>query len=236
MRLLSWNIHGFVGRRGIFDVERVAKEIARINPALTALQEIELRPHGLDVLESVKKAAGEHMVSAPSMGEDHRWYGHGVFSRYPVIERHVHDLSVPGREPRRLIEAVIDTPSGPLRVLTTHLGLKRRERRHQFARIKEVFESGAGVPTALMGDLNEWMPAKGMCNRLMGNDSATSPCMQGTFPARLPILPLDRIMICPGALLSTCVIDRSAAEASDHLPLIADIDMQHLKKLNAQSA
>ena len=231
MRLLSWNIHGFVGRNGVFDVDRVATEIARINPALTALQEIDLRQHGLDVLEPIKKVAGEHMVTAPTMGEDNSWYGHGVFSRYPVIDRHVHDLSALGREPRRLIEAKIDTPSCILRVLATHLGLKRRERRQQFAQIKDVFETGAGMPTALMGDLNEWMPAGGMCNRLMGDDSATSPCMRGTFPSRLPILPLDRIMTCPGALLSRCAIDRGAADASDHLPLMADLDMQRLKQI-----
>jgi endonuclease/exonuclease/phosphatase family metal-dependent hydrolase len=46
-----------------------------------------------------------------------------------------------------------------------------------------------------------------------------------TFPAWWPVLALDRIYCRPGNLLVRSWTDPLARHASDHLPLIADIDM-----------
>ncbi|HSM22272.1 MAG TPA: endonuclease/exonuclease/phosphatase family protein, partial [Rubrivivax sp.] len=111
---------------------------------------------------------------------------------------------------------------GQLRVIATHLGLRPAERRHQI----ETLLAGLGddtVPTVLMGDLNEWFLWGRPLRRLHRHFGATPA--PSTFPARWPVLALDRIWVEPRARLLQLRRHRTALarQASDHLPLVAQI-------------
>ncbi len=111
-----------------------------------------------------------------------------------------------------------------MRALVTHLGLDLRERRHQVRRLMEVIRASPSADDVLlMGDLNQWFPWLGPLspvNRWFG----ASP-LRRSFPARWPLLPLDRIWIQPGSRLVAVGAHRSPAArlASDHLPVRAVI-------------
>jgi endonuclease/exonuclease/phosphatase family metal-dependent hydrolase len=87
----------------------------------------------------------------------------------------------------------------------------------------KALEAETPHPTLLMGDLNEWFLWGRPLRWLHAHFEATpSP---RSFPARAPLLALDRIWVEPRALLQRLWVHASPAAraASDHVPVVADI-------------
>lgn len=119
-----------------------------------------------------------------------------------------------------MIEATVESDLGRINVLCVHLGLGRRERRQQALKIEELAEAD-DRPTVVMGDFNEPTgrgPAATVLSRRFR--SAGRP---KTWPALLPVLPLDRIWFEPTLSLVRSDVHIQARRASDHLPLWADL-------------
>ena len=228
MRLLSWNLHGFVGTDGVFDAARVARAVEEMAPHIAVFQEVDLRRHGTQLVEPLQRAVGEHSLAAQAIGDGDRWYGQLLASRYPVRERRIHDISYKDYEPRRVIDAMIDTGEGMLRVLGTHLGLKGKERRWQLDKVCRIVEELPDVPVLFTGDLNEWTPRL-IADRALGQDSDESPRLMPTFPSWLPILPLDRVAARPKGLIADVRTERKVRRYSDHLPLLVELDPSCLR-------
>lgn len=224
---MTWNIHGCIGTDGIFDPERTVDVINDWRPDVVALQEVlsqRSRARGIDMFAFFRERFGGHAVEAKSISTRDFDYGHMLISRWPFLASQMHDISVDGREPRKVLEARIGTPAGPLHVLATHLGLKGAERRRQFRALDVLIRQERTLPQVLMGDLNEWNWRGAGYRMLSGIFEAGTP--HRTFPAGLPLLKLDRIWCRAGALLRSSRVARAARDASDHLPLIAEIELQ----------
>jgi endonuclease/exonuclease/phosphatase family metal-dependent hydrolase len=75
-----------------------------------------------------------------------------------------------------------------------------------------------------MGDLNEWY-LWGRPLRWLHAHFREKPRAPPTFPARRPVFALDRIWISPAGCLRRlrCHATPLAREASDHLPLTAEV-------------
>ena len=129
IRVLTWNIHGALGRNPRFNLERAITLIRNWQPDLIALQEIDSRrklPDG-NPFEVLQAALGKHGVSARSITTKDGEYGQMLISCCPIRMSEVHDISAPEREPRRAIKAEIEMPPGPLRVVATVVpGRERR--------------------------------------------------------------------------------------------------------------
>ena len=142
VRVMTWNIHGAVGRNPRFDLERVVALVQRHEPDIVALQEIDSRrarqAHVDDPFTVLQAALGSHGVGAKTVTTADGDYGQALISRWPMSNTTVHDLSFPEREPRRAICSDIETPAGPLRVIATHLGLSFRERHSQARALQQV--------------------------------------------------------------------------------------------------
>jgi endonuclease/exonuclease/phosphatase family metal-dependent hydrolase len=124
---------------------------------------------------------------------------------------------------RGAVDADIYCHGTLLRVVATHLGLRAAERRAQISTLLQAFDT-AEMPVILMGDVNEWFVWGRTLRQLVSHfDSVPAPA---TFPARWPLLALDRIWIRPRHRLVHVQVhaSRMARRASDHLPLIAHID------------
>jgi endonuclease/exonuclease/phosphatase family metal-dependent hydrolase len=112
----------------------------------------------------------------------------------------------------------------PLRVLVAHFGLSARERRFQVRRLVELLHSTPkDERVVILGDINEWLPLASplaWLHEVLGQTPAVR-----TFPARWPMLALDRVWARPHHSLLAVEAHRSrvAAVASDHLPLRAMI-------------
>jgi endonuclease/exonuclease/phosphatase family metal-dependent hydrolase len=223
IRIATWNIRGGVGLGGRFDLQRIVDVLTRGNADIIALQEVDSRrapgerQHPFMFL---RRALGEHAVEAKSIISADGEYGQILISRYPLSGIHIHDLSVPEREPRRAIEADVATPFGPLRVIATHLGLSFRERRGQTKKLVELAESAAHT-TVMVGDFNDWIWRGSVQNAIFRALPART--WHRTFPSWLPLIRLDRVYCRPVVAFMHSFTDRAAWSASDHLPVFADI-------------
>jgi endonuclease/exonuclease/phosphatase family metal-dependent hydrolase len=174
-----------------------------------------------------RERTGMHAVAGLNLLYDRRRFGNALFSRWPITQVRRIDLSVYGREPRGAIDAEIDVNGQRLRVIATHLGLGPGERRRQVERIAHALNDGGEIPTVIMGDFNIFGRQRRLLHRL-GAPVARKDC-PASFPARMPLLGLDRIWTRPGMLLHSLTTHRSAlsAVASDHLPVVGKVVLRH---------
>jgi endonuclease/exonuclease/phosphatase family metal-dependent hydrolase len=226
LRLMTWNIHGALGRNPRFDLARVVALVQKLAPDIVALQEVDSRrAHAMGTgnpFDALRDALGTHGTHAHAISTADGDYGQVLVGRWPLISSSVHDLSYPEREPRRAISADFATPAGKLHVIATHLGLSFRER-HQQAHVLLKLLGHLEVPTVVMGDFNDWFWV-GSVRRILGR---TLPrySSQRTFPSYLPLLRLDRVYLSDALTLVTCQTDATARTLSDHLPLITDVEL-----------
>jgi endonuclease/exonuclease/phosphatase family metal-dependent hydrolase len=226
----SYNVHKCVGVDGRFDPGRIAQVIREIAPDVIALQEADKRfgaRHGLLDLARLKDETGLVPVPVESANAAaHGWHGNVVLIRQGLV-RDVHQVSLPGLEPRGALVVDIDLESGAaLRIVAAHLGLLRRSRSQQARMIIELMRSHDERPTLLLGDLNEWR--LGGRSALSALDAAfgAMPVPVPSFPAGLPLLALDRIIANRPEILSEVAVHDTplARVASDHLPIKAFVD------------
>jgi endonuclease/exonuclease/phosphatase family metal-dependent hydrolase len=225
VRVMTWNIHGGVGLDRRHDLARVLAIIQRADPDILALQEVDSRlvKGGEHPLALFRRVLGHHGIAAAAISTADGDYGQVLLSRWPMLDQEVHDISVPGREPRRAIAAVIDAAVGRLFVVATHLGLKFVERRRQCAQLAELAQRSE-LTTVVLGDFNDWMWPGSVQNMLARHLNARTP--HRTFPAFFPIFRLDRIYCRPAEALLRSWRDPSARSVSDHLPIVAEIALR----------
>lgn len=220
----SYNIHKCVGVDGVFDPARTARVIDEIKPDIIALQEVDTRfgeRRGLLDLERLERDNGLLPVPLSAIQAAHGWHGNIILFRQGTI-RDVHEVKLPGLEPRGALVAEFEFEAGAsVRIIAAHLGLLRHSRAQQAARIIELLAAKSAMPTLLLGDLNEWR--LGGRSSLHGFRTAFGelPDAVPSFPSRLPVLALDRILANRGGILAPVEVHDTplARIASDHLPL-----------------
>jgi endonuclease/exonuclease/phosphatase family metal-dependent hydrolase len=219
---MTWNIHGALGRNPRFDLTQVVNLIRSWDPDIVALQEVDSRrafADGINPFEFLPGAVGTYGIGAKTLTSTDGDYGQMLISRFPIGAHEILDISFREREPRRAIRAEIATSIGPMTVVATHLGLSIRERQSQ-ARALVGLASARGR-TVILGDFNDWFWAGSVRSVL---SHIFSGCTRyRTFPAKFPLLRLDRIYCRPRELLMRSYIDKKARALSDHLPVIADL-------------
>jgi len=231
IRLMSYNIHGCIGRGNRYDHDATMRVIQQSGADIIALQEVyDEQPADRRFLQMLQKSEYEVRYGRTLQHESRGEYGNVLLSLWPISRVELIDISVAGVEPRGAIHARIAHPAKTVDVIATHFGLSAQERLLQarkLAAYAEQIDSGPDEPEAnllvLMGDLNEWRP-RGRALRALRSVFGTSPAIR-TFPARCPVFALDRILVAPAELMTMRTIPAfpGARTASDHLPLIADI-------------
>lgn len=226
IRVASYNTHGGVGRDGHFVPKRIASVLKEIDADIIALQEVESRRTGFDMLGYLQQETGFTAIAGPTLLRNGADYGNGLLTRFAVLSVKRIDLCVARCEPRGAIDVELECGGTPMRVLATHLGLRPGERREQIQRLLRALESDRPLPTMLMGDINEWF-LWGRPLRWMHKHFQHTPS-PATFPSRYPVFALDRVWVKPRALLRAINVHHTplARIASDHLPLTAELDLQ----------
>lgn len=225
LRIASWNIHKGVGADRRRDLGRTIRVLRELEADLVALQEADLRfgtRAGLLDLEALRAEAGLVPVPTGQAGPSHGWHGNLILVREAEID-HVRRLTLPGFEPRGALVSELRVRGRYLRVIAAHFGLLPQSRRRQSRALTDLLDRAEeGRPTLLMGDLNEWRtgPRSPLADLSRHFRHAPAP---RSFPARFPLLPLDRMMVCArGELQDLATHDTPLArQASDHLPLTA---------------
>jgi endonuclease/exonuclease/phosphatase family metal-dependent hydrolase len=224
IRLMTWNIHGARPLLGRPDLRRVIAFVQRHAPDIVALQEIDARRCGdrlaFDVLA---ESLGTHRAEARMILAPEGDYGHVLLTRWPIVQSRLHDISVARREPRAALEATIETPNGRVHVVAVHLGLSLRERESQAAKLAAL-ATCTETPTIMLGDFNDWF-WHGPVQRAL-RETLPGRSRFRTFPASFPLFRLDRIYCRPARILQDAFVDTQARRVSDHLPVIADVDVR----------
>jgi phospholipase D1/2 len=225
VKLASYNIHRGFGRDGKFVPARISDVLAEIDADVIALQEVESAQSGFDMLAHLaREARAEGIAGATLLRATGHQYGNAIVTRLRALAVRRVNLSVPGHEPRGALDVDLDCGGEPIRIVNTHLGLRLAERQLQVRRLLRLFGDDTDdypLPVVLMGDVNEWF-LWGRCLRWLHQHFDETPALK-TFPARFPLLALDRIWVRPGHLLQNLRVHASplARVASDHLPLVA---------------
>jgi endonuclease/exonuclease/phosphatase family metal-dependent hydrolase len=225
LRIATYNVHRCIGRDGRTDVARCLRVIEELSAEVIGLQEVDANHRGEQSGEALLEGAealGYAVVHGMTLRRPDADYGNALLYRGDLLELHRHDLSVPGVEPRGLIEARVSAGGEHWRVCVTHLGLRGRERAEQAGLVADVLDTD-DTPTVLLGDFNEWRPfARSL--RALERRFGPTPAPR-SFPARWPLRALDRIWVRPAHRLRGLRVHRSvtARVTSDHLPLIADL-------------
>ena len=225
LRIATYNVHRAIGADGRTDPARVLAVLREIDADVYALQEVEAHDDGADMLAWLGRELGYQAVPGTTLKRRDGHFGNGVLTRCPVNGKRITDLSWRGREPRGAIAVDVDCSGTRLRVVATHLGLRPAERRDQVQQLLHLFKEHPHDRSVLLGDLNEWFLWGRPLRRLHRHFRATPA--PATFPARAPFLALDRIWTHPRAMLRGLAVHRSALAraASDHLPLVATLDL-----------
>ncbi|HSE13283.1 MAG TPA: endonuclease/exonuclease/phosphatase family protein [Rudaea sp.] len=223
--IASYNVHGGIGLDRRFAPGRIGQVLGEIGADIVALQELRSHAGGVDMLDCLRRETSHHAVTSPTVVSAAGTFGNGLLSRFPFVSIQHVPLVVAGREPRGAIDAVLDCDGVRLRVIVTHLGLRRRERAWQASRLIDVVAAGAQMPTVLLGDVNEWFPRGRVLRSLQAHFGESRS--RRTFPSLLPSLALDRIWASPARILRDVRVhgSRLARVASDHLPLVASIEL-----------
>lgn len=245
LRVLTYNIHRAIGVDRRFRPERIASIVSSHSPDLVLLQEVDdgaPRSREMDLARELARALGfEHWAVGHNVTLRKGRYGNATLSRWPIQRERNIDLTV-GFLKRRGCQhtrVALRTPAGrtrALEVFNLHLGLSARERERQvglLVRSREFASLPWGVPCLVGGDTNDWrsllrplfVDMLGFRSASGGNSDGERPV--ATFPSFFPQGALDRIYYRGPLRLAAARRCRLslARVASDHLPLIADFDL-----------
>ncbi|WP_448680984.1 endonuclease/exonuclease/phosphatase family protein [Pseudomonas nicosulfuronedens] len=241
LRVLTVNTHkGFTAFNRRFILHELRDAVRATSADLVFLQEV----HGEHQLHAERQpnwpATPHYEFLADSMWpafaygrnavypEGH--HGNALLSRLPISHWDNRDVSVAGTEERGLLYAQIDLPGArALHAVCVHLGLHESQRQQQLQLLCElVGELPANNPVVVAGDFNDW---RCRATGLLGGCGLRPafPREGGeprSFPARWPLLRLDRIYVRNLKVTLSEVLNRRPwPHLSDHLPLLAEVSL-----------
>lgn len=239
LRVLTYNVRACKGRDRVRSPLRIAEVIASTAPDIVALQELDvrrLRSDRLDQAELIARELGMNFHFSPAIRVMEEEFGDAILTALPM--RLVRAAALPGiRFPVRLerrgaLWTEIRVGQTAVQMLTTHLGLTRRERRVQADTLcgaDWLQNPGCDGPAILAGDFNFLSRSRAyarIASRLQDAQKlAPSTRSAATFPARYPRFRIDYIFVSPSIQVDRVEAIKTAATqaASDHLPVVADL-------------
>lgn len=159
-------------------------------------------------------------------------HGNAMLSKFPIARHRNLDVSVPSAEQRGMLWCVLDVPgtARQIHVVCVHLGLREAHRRQQLDALCRLVDEQvpADAPLVVAGDFNDWRgkghPLVERCG-LHEVFLAAHGRLARSFPARWPLLPLDRIYLRNARATQPRVLStRPWSHLSDHAPLVACVE------------
>jgi endonuclease/exonuclease/phosphatase family metal-dependent hydrolase len=240
LTVVTYNIHkGFSALNRRLVVHEIRERLHALGADVVFLQEVQGAHQRHSRRHVSWPEAGQHEFLAHEGG--HSAYGmnavyqdghHGnaIVSCWPIVKAENIDISHHALENRGLLHCEMAVPGWkePLHCINVHLGLWARSRRFQLEwlchRIREAVPARA--PLVVAGDFNDWRgSATAMLERELGMAEVFESALgrhARSFPARLPLLALDRIYV-RGLKVETAhrLAEGPWSRLSDHAALAA---------------
>lgn len=239
-RVMTYNVHGFVGSDGVFDPERTARVIEASGADLVALQEVEFGTGGFERRE-LRDWLGARLGMRCHFTLTRQSFTGGDFGN-AVLSRNDFELVSEGTLPRRggEVRAVqwmkVRAPTWEFHLMNTHLSPWFRERKEQLEALlgaEWLIRAGTALPLVVCGDFNATpiSPFYAKLTRdLRDAQARRSWRTSATWPSRWPFLRIDHLFVSPDlrVVSSRVVRDTLARTASDHLPIVAEIELTNV--------
>ncbi|PNK60897.1 endonuclease/exonuclease/phosphatase family protein [Psychrobacter sp. FDAARGOS_221] len=241
----SYNIHkGMSPLNRQVVTQKIGEALRQANPDILCLQEVQ----GQNLKRMVKyneypnqsqhEWFGEYLNLDHSYGKnseyDNGHHGNAVLSRHPLDPKHNVNITVNKLEQRGVLHCEVH-PEGwdkPVIILCAHLNLLENDRQKQYNAIAKYVNDSELIdedtPLILAGDFNDWK--KNSCQKLASELNMTEAFMAQynkllpTFPAKLPVLSLDRIYV-RNLKVERAWVHKGKpwSQLSDHLPISAEL-------------
>jgi len=246
LRVVSYNIHTGIGSDGRLDLDRTAGVLAALDADVIGLQEVDVhwaaRSEWRDQARALAEALQMRVFFAPiydfdppAAGLPRRQYGLAVLTDLPVMHSENHQitrLSTQGTNPvpepaPGFPEVVVNAQGAVVHFYATHLDYRADPsvRTMQVADMLSILdEDPEGAQQVLVGDLNAppGAPELGpLWSRLVDSWAAAGTGSGLTFPADEPVKRIDYVT--HSTNIDTLDVDVVATQASDHLPVVADL-------------
>ena len=234
VRVLVLNMHAGTDAAGARNLDRVAAIVERTAADLVLLQEVDSvtrRSGGVDQPAELARRTGFHASFGNALAFQGGGYGIATLSRFPVRSSRLVRLPVDppqersggSREPRGVLHVLVQTPTGPLHVLNTHLdpSADDRWRRQEGDSVLAVALRLArdGVPVLAGGDFNATPDSEAQrVLRAGGLRDLWAGCGTGdglTYPASGPTKRID-YLYAVGADVACTAARVVESDASDH--------------------
>jgi len=164
----------------------------------------------------------------------HGHHGNAVLSKFPIVSFTNRDVSIHGNERRGLLHCVLQVPGRdtPVHVICVHLGLLESHRLKQLHMLCALVNKdiAPSAPVIVAGDFNDW---RGRAHAVLAQGAGLHEVFvqangraARTFPARFPLLTLDRIYVRNAIIHAPVVLPAKPwSHLSDHTPLAAEIEL-----------
>lgn len=245
LHVLTANIHmGFGMGRRRFVLPELRQAIASVRADVVFLQEVVGEHSGRARRHPEWPAMPHYEYLAERLWPEFAYgrnaaypaghHGNALLSKFPIVHQCNHDVSVPGHEPRGLLHCVLDPVEEATRVhvVCAHLGLRESHRRRQLDLLCRLLEREVPprAPLVVAGDFNDWRGRGHARLRDCGLHEVFEQAhgrLARTFPARWPLLPLDRIYLRNARATAAHVLsNRPWSRLSDHAVLYAEVEPQ----------
>jgi endonuclease/exonuclease/phosphatase family metal-dependent hydrolase len=245
-KMLTLNTHkGFTAFNRKFVLHELREAVRATSADIVFLQEVQ----GSHERHSVRHAnyptmphyefLADTMWSQFAYGRNavypHGHHGNAVLSKFPIARFQNHDVTVQSPEKRGLLHCVIRPPEWSaveIHVICVHLSLLERHREQQLRLLCRLIETEVPpeAPLLIAGDFNDWRlrarRSLAHCAGLQEAFVATRGREARTFPARWPLLRLDRIYFRNLRSIRPNVHSlRPWSHLSDHAALSAEVDL-----------
>ena len=245
IKVLTVNIHkGFTFFNRKFILPELREAVRRVGADVVFLQEVagtnEKHPERFDNYtetphyEFLADTIWPEFAYGRNAVYDHGDHGNAVLSKFPIVRFVNHDVSISGPEKRGLLHCELQIPgrSVNLHAICVHLSLLEEHRTLQMARLCQLIAADVphNAPVVVAGDFNDWRHrahhqlADGADLHEVFVQATGKPAK--TFPARRPLLRLDRIYVRNAIGHKPVVLPHKPwSHLSDHAPLAAVIEL-----------
>lgn len=240
LKVMTFNIHHAAGADGLVDLARIAQVVRDSGADVVGLQEVDrhfgARSDFVDQATWLASALNMHMVYGANLdldplepGQQRRQYGTAILSNHPILDWDNTYLPRFGdHEQRGLLRARINVRGVPVQVYNTHL--QHNDAAERLAQAQAITQL-IGTPddsVILVGDLNATPAApeiRTLVENLVDAWEAAGLGAGYTYPSDDPRSRIDYIMQSGDVAVRTVAVVTTplAVEASDHLPVLAEV-------------
>ncbi|WP_434627055.1 endonuclease/exonuclease/phosphatase family protein [Chromobacterium sp. CV08] len=241
--VITYNIHkGMSPLNRHLRVGDMAEALAELAPDMLFLQEVQGKHLERALRHQRWPAQPQHDFLASRLAHravyglnasyEHGHHGNALLTRFHVSHWCNRDISVNRFESRGVLQCQLQ-PDGwpqPVVALCGHFNLLGFDRRKQYRGLARYVQEAIAehTPLILAGDFNDWRgEASMLLRRELGLQEVfleTRGSHAQSFPARMPMLPLDRIYVRGLRVESARVLSgKPWSVLSDHLPLCAQL-------------